>query len=49
MFDMKDVQNQHDTGHLTCFMTLMLLVLIMWFIPVIRVDANITPGMDVRD
>lgn len=49
MFDMTDMQNQRHTGHLTCFTTLMLVVLIMWFIPDIKVDANFAPRMDARD
>lgn len=49
MFEIEDVQNQHDAGHLTCFTALVRVVLSMWFIPDIKVDANFAPRMDVRD
>lgn len=49
MFEMEDVQNQHDAGHLTCFTALILVVLSLWFITDIEVDANFAPGMDVKD
>lgn len=49
MFEIEDVQNQHDAGHLTCFTALVRVVLSMWFIPDTKVDANFAPRMDVRD
>lgn len=49
MFDTKHLKNQHNTGHLTCFTAVVLVVLIVWFFPDIKVYANFAPRMDVRD